>query len=125
MAPRVPELTSVSFLVPKDYATRVCKEFGFLGESYSIVQLSGSNDLFLECLSCIGSPGVSIIFSSGDAGVGNVDSNPATQQCFSNDGKNQTMFLPKFPASCPLCAALFDPNDPSSSKLPLSFSHIS
>jgi hypothetical protein len=88
--------------VPKDYATRVCKEFCLLGESYFIIQLSGANDLFL-CLSCTGSRGVSIIFSSGDAGVGDGDSDPATQQCFSNDGKNKTIFLPQFPASCPLC----------------------
>jgi hypothetical protein len=88
--------------VPKDYAIRVCKEFGLLGESYFIIQLSGANDLFV-CLSCTGSRGVSIIFSSGDAGVGDGNSDPATQQCFSNDGTNKTMFLPQFPASCPLC----------------------
>jgi hypothetical protein len=73
-----------------------------LGDSYFIIQLSGANDLFV-CLSCTGSRGVSIIFSSGDAGVGDGDSDPATQQCFSNDGKNNTIFLPQFPASCPLC----------------------
>ncbi|KAN0115995.1 Peptidase S8/S53 domain containing protein [Russula decolorans] len=101
----VPQTISTSYsddeqTVPKDYATRVCKEFGLLGESYFIIQLSGANDLFV-CLSCTGSRGVSIIFSSGDAGVGDGDSDPATQQCFSNDGKNNTIFLPQFPASCP------------------------
>jgi hypothetical protein len=30
------ELISASFLVPKDYAIRVCKEFALLGESYFI-----------------------------------------------------------------------------------------
>jgi hypothetical protein len=100
--PRVPELTSASFLVPKDYAIRVCKEFSLLGKSYIIIQLSGANNLFV-CLLCTGSRGVSVIFSSGDFGVGDGDSDPATQQCFSNDGKNKTMFLPQFPASCPLC----------------------
>ncbi len=49
-----------------------------------------------------GSRGVSIIFSSGDGGVGDGNANPATQRCFSNDGKNQTIFIPGFPASCPL-----------------------
>ena len=67
-----------------DYATCVCKEFGLLGESYFIIQLS-SNDLFV-CLSCTGSRGVSIIFASGDGGVGDGDPNPATHECFSNDG---------------------------------------
>jgi len=32
-----PELTC-AFLVPQDYAVRVCKEFGLLGESYFIIQ---------------------------------------------------------------------------------------
>lgn len=45
---------------------------------------------------------MSIIFSSGDGGVGDLNPNPATQQCFSNDGTNRTMFIPKFPPSCPL-----------------------
>jgi len=38
---------------------------------------------------------VSLLFSSGDSGVGPDDT------CFSNDGKNTSMFLPAFPASCP------------------------
>lgn len=98
--PRVPELTFALFLVPEDYAVRVCKEFALLGESYFIILLGGTNDLFV-CRSCTGSRGVSIIFSSGDAGVGDGDEDPATQQCMSNDGSNKTIFLPQFPASCP------------------------
>ena len=46
---RIIALTSASFLVPKDYATRVCKEFCLLGESYFIIQLSGAGDLFDAC----------------------------------------------------------------------------
>ena len=42
------------------------------------------------------------MFSSGDGGVGDGDSNPATQSCFTNDGKNATKFIPLFPATCPL-----------------------
>lgn len=41
----------------------------------------------------LGSRGVTVLFSSGDSGVGT--------GCVSNDGKNQTQFLPQFPASCP------------------------
>ena len=87
--------------MPKDYAIRVCKEFCLLGKSDFIKQLSDVNDLFV-CLPCTGSRGVSVIFSSGDSGVGDGNPNPATQQCFSNDGTNKTIFLPQFPASCPL-----------------------
>jgi tripeptidyl-peptidase-1 len=46
-----------------------------------------------------GARGISIMFSSGDNGVGDGDPNPATQQCFSNDGRNVTVFIPDFPAS--------------------------
>lgn len=41
----------------------------------------------------LGTRGVSVIFSSGDTGVGSA--------CQTNDGKNTTRFLPIFPASCP------------------------
>ncbi|KAJ5640090.1 Peptidase S8/S53 subtilisin/kexin/sedolisin [Penicillium longicatenatum] len=41
----------------------------------------------------LGSRGVSIIFSSGDSGVG--------AACETNDGKNATHFPPQFPAACP------------------------
>ncbi|KAH8984238.1 peptidase S8/S53 domain-containing protein [Lactarius akahatsu] len=35
-----------------------------------------------------------------DGGVGDGDPDPATQNCFTTNGKNQTKFLPYFPASC-------------------------
>ena len=41
----------------------------------------------------LGARGVSLIFSSGDSGVG--------ASCQVNDGTNSTRFLPIFPASCP------------------------
>ncbi|OJA15326.1 hypothetical protein AZE42_03348 [Rhizopogon vesiculosus] len=69
--------------VPYTYATRVCAGMATLGAR-----------------------GVSVIFSSGDGGVGDGDSNPATQQCFSNDGRNVTKFIPAFPASCPYVTAV-------------------
>lgn len=79
----IPRTVSTSYgdseqTVPKDYAVRVCKEFAKL--------------------SC---RGVSILFSSGDHGVGDGNPDPETQHCFTNDGKNRTQFLPAFPASCP------------------------
>ncbi|RDX48143.1 subtilisin-like protein [Lentinus brumalis] len=57
--------------VPFDYATTVCNLFAQLGAR-----------------------GSSILFSSGDSGVGGGN-------CLSNDGKNTKHFLPNFPASCP------------------------
>ena len=42
--------------------------------------------------------GVSVIFSSGDTGVG--------AGCQTNDGKNTTRFLPIFPASCPYVTSI-------------------
>ncbi|KAK3308540.1 peptidase S8/S53 domain-containing protein [Chaetomium strumarium] len=56
--------------VPRAYAEKVCQMFGQLGAR-----------------------GVSVIFSSGDTGVGSA--------CQTNDGKNTTRFLPIFPAACP------------------------
>ncbi|KAF5358974.1 hypothetical protein D9758_004895 [Tetrapyrgos nigripes] len=41
-----------------------------------------------------------------DGGVGDGDDNPATQTCLTNDGKNQTKFIPGFPASCPFVTAV-------------------
>jgi len=56
--------------VPASYSKTVCNLFGQLGLR-----------------------GVSVIFSSGDTGVGSA--------CQTNDGKNTTRFLPIFPAACP------------------------
>jgi len=56
--------------VPAAYAKKVCDMIGQLGTR-----------------------GVSVIFSSGDEGVGSA--------CQTNDGKNATRFSPIFPAACP------------------------
>ncbi|KAI6152381.1 peptidase S8/S53 domain-containing protein [Pisolithus tinctorius] len=82
-AENLPQTISTSYgddeqTVPESYANRVCTGFAALGTR-----------------------GVSITFSSGDNGVGDGDSNPETQKCFSNDGRNTTMFIPDFPAACP------------------------
>jgi len=78
----VPQVISTSYgddeqTVPYSYASTVCN---------SIAQL--------------GARGVSVLFSSGDFGVG------ANGTCLSNDGKNTSMFLPVFPASCPYVTAV-------------------
>jgi len=46
----------------------------------------------------LGAMGVSILFGSGDGGVGGVG--VVNGSCLSNDGMNRTEFLPMFPASC-------------------------
>ena len=76
----IPQTISTSYgddeqTVPRDYATSVCNMFAQLGVM-----------------------GVSILFGSGDGGVGGAGVVSGT--CLSNDGKNRTEFLPMFPASC-------------------------
>nr|GAT56545.1 subtilisin-like protein [Mycena chlorophos] len=72
----VPQTFSTSYgddeqTVPLDYATSVCNLFAQLGAR-----------------------GSSIMFSSGDDGVGGGN-------CETNDGTNRVLFQPNFPASCP------------------------
>lgn len=81
-APSVPQTISTSYsddeqTVPYSYATTVCAQFAQLGAR-----------------------GVSLLFASGDFGVG------PSGNCFSNDGTNRPMFLPAFPASCPYITAV-------------------
>lgn len=53
-----------------------------------------------------GARGTSLMFSSGDGGVGDGEEDPALQECFTNDGRNATRFVPLFPPSCPLSVCL-------------------
>ncbi|KAI0277733.1 subtilisin-like protein [Russula brevipes] len=74
--PTIPWTISTSYgddeqTVPEDYARSVCNLFARLG-----------------------SMGVSVLFSSGDSGVGG-------GSCHTNDGTNRVQFIPMFPASCP------------------------
>ncbi|KAI0064456.1 subtilisin-like protein [Artomyces pyxidatus] len=76
----IPQTISTSYgddeqTVPPDYAQTVCSLFAQLGAQ-----------------------GVSVLFSSGDTGVGD--------DCVSNDGLNTPMFLPNFPATCPYITAV-------------------
>ena len=72
----IPQVISTSYgddeqTVPYSYATSVCNGFAQLGAR-----------------------GISVLFASGDNGVG------PTKDCFTNDGKNTTTFLPAFPGGC-------------------------
>lgn len=78
----LPQVISTSYgddeqTVPTAYARRVCDGFAQLGAR-----------------------GISILFGSGDGGVGNIAGNDPTA-CVSNDGNNTFKFIPSFPPSCP------------------------
>lgn len=76
-AEEVPQIISTSYgddeqTVSKAYATAVCNQFAQLGAR-----------------------GVSLLFASGDYGVGENDT------CYSNKDNSTYMFLPSFPNDCP------------------------
>lgn len=80
--PDLPQVITTSYAdeeqtVPYWYAKRACQGFAQLGAR-----------------------GVSVLFASGDEGVG------ADGMCLSNNGSNKPMFLPTFPASCPYVTAV-------------------
>lgn len=73
----LPQIISTSYgddeqTISQSYATTACQQFAQLGAR-----------------------GISVLFSSGDEGVG------ADGYCYTNDGRNASTFLPAFPASCP------------------------
>ena len=79
----IPQTISTSYgddeqTVPPDYAKSVCDMFARLGVM-----------------------GVSVLFSSGDFGVGG-------GSCHSNDGNNRVEFIPAFPASCGFCIFFYN-----------------
>ena len=86
----LPSIVSTSYgddeqTIGKSYATAVCRD-----------------------LAQLGARGVTLLFASGDSGVGSNGS------CVTNDGKDRATFLPAFPASCPYVTAVgatyqFDP----------------
>ncbi|PWN28386.1 subtilisin-like protein [Jaminaea rosea] len=88
---KLPSVLSTSYgddeqTVPLEYAKRICSDIAGLTAR-----------------------GVSMLYASGDNGVGDTAS-----VCKSNDGKNTTMFLPTFPSTCPWVTSVgatmrFDP----------------
>ena len=82
--------------VPESFAMRSCAGFAQLGAVTFLNHFL--NNLLKSGMT--GARGISIIFSSGDDGVGDGDPNPATQQCSQViNGRNVTKFIPLFPAS--------------------------
>lgn len=86
----IPKVISTSYgddeqTIPYSYASHACNMFAQLGAR-----------------------GISVLFASGDEGVG------PDGYCYRNDGTNSTSFLPEFPSSCPFVTAVgattgFDP----------------
>ncbi len=79
--PNVPQTISISYgdpekAVPWEYARTLCNLFARLGAR-----------------------GASVVFPSGDDGVGDGD-------CIVNDGSGRVQFIPEFPSSC-MCIVLF------------------
>ncbi|KAG5640464.1 hypothetical protein DXG03_008558, partial [Asterophora parasitica] len=90
---KIPQTISTSYgdfeqTVPRSYARRTCAGFAQLGAR-----------------------GISLLFSSGDDGVGDGNPDPKTQTCFTNDGRNATRFVPIFPAACPFVTAVGGTNN--------------
>ncbi|KAF8514827.1 peptidase S8/S53 domain-containing protein [Hysterangium stoloniferum] len=79
----LPQTSDDEQTVPSSFARSVCAKFAILGAR-----------------------GVTLTVSSGDGGVGDGDPNPATSDCLTNDGKNETKFIPAFPASCPFVTSV-------------------
>ena len=78
----IPQVISTSYAddeqtVPPSFAQTVCAQFAQLGAR-----------------------GVSLLFASGDNGVG------PSGACVTNDGSNTSAFLPAFPPSCPYVTAV-------------------
>lgn len=71
----------------------------------NLVRLPADLYTALSLMLIQGARGVSLLFGSGDGGVGGVDPNP-TQLCTTNDGRNATRFIANFPASCPFVTAV-------------------
>ncbi|KAL8740490.1 MAG: hypothetical protein Q9190_006815, partial [Brigantiaea leucoxantha] len=79
----LPQVISTSYgddeqTVPESYARRVCNQFAQLGAR-----------------------GISLLFASGDSGVGG-----DPEVCITNDGKNTSTFLPSFPDGCPFVTSV-------------------
>jgi len=103
MDPNPPKSISTSYqddeqTIPLSYATRACNGFAQLGASFD---LSATYLTFVILHGYSGARGVSLMFASGDGGVGDGDPDPTRQVCFTNDGKYTHRFLPGFPSSCP------------------------
>ncbi|PGH35776.1 tripeptidyl-peptidase I [[Emmonsia] crescens] len=92
--PYLEQLHSLLALPDEDLPTVLSTSYGENEQSVPAQYAKSACNLFAQ----LGARGISVIFSSGDSGVGSA--------CQSNDGKNRTVFNPIFPASCPFVTSV-------------------
>ncbi|EEH18271.1 hypothetical protein PABG_00834 [Paracoccidioides brasiliensis Pb03] len=92
--PYLEQLLFLLALPDEDLPTVLSTSYGENEQSIPAKYTESVCSLFAQ----LGARGVSVIFSSGDTGVGSA--------CQSNDGKNTTTFNPIFPASCPFVTSI-------------------
>ncbi|KAH9036021.1 peptidase S8/S53 domain-containing protein [Lactarius deliciosus] len=76
------------------------------GDDEQSVPMDYAHEALLNLVLYLLFPSLCDILKDGDGGVGDGDPDPATQTSFTTNGKNQTKFLPYFPASCPYVTAV-------------------
>ncbi|RMZ36123.1 tripeptidyl-peptidase sed3 [Aspergillus flavus] len=95
--PHEPYLEQLRYLLdlPDDELPAVLTtSYGELEQSVPEIYARTTCNMFAQ----LGARGVSVIFSSGDSGVGD--------SCITNDGTNRTRFQPLYPASCPFVTSV-------------------
>ncbi|KAE8156823.1 subtilisin-like protein [Aspergillus tamarii] len=95
--PHEPYLEQLRYLLdlPDDELPAVLTtSYGELEQSVPEIYARTTCNMFAQ----LGARGVSMIFSSGDSGVGD--------SCITNDGTNRTSFQPLYPASCPFVTSV-------------------
>ncbi|KAB8260229.1 peptidase S8/S53 domain-containing protein [Aspergillus pseudonomiae] len=95
--PHEPYLEQLRYLLdlPDDELPSVLTtSYGELEQSVPEIYARTTCNMFAQ----LGARGVSVIFSSGDSGVG--------ESCITNDGTKRTRFQPLYPASCPFVTSV-------------------
>ncbi|PGH04810.1 tripeptidyl-peptidase I [Blastomyces parvus] len=92
--PYLEQLHFLLDLADEDLPDVLTTSYGENEQSVPAHYAESTCSLFAE----LGARGVSVIFSSGDSGVGS--------SCKSNDGTNRTAFTPIFPGACPFVTSV-------------------
>ncbi|KAL2372539.1 hypothetical protein RJZ57_003013 [Blastomyces gilchristii] len=92
--PYLEQLHFLLDLADEDLPDVLTTSYGENEQSVPAGYAESACSLFAE----LGARGVSVIFSSGDSGVGS--------SCKSNDGTNRTAFTPIFPGACPFVTSV-------------------
>ncbi|CAG8232487.1 unnamed protein product [Penicillium salamii] len=92
--PYLEQLHYLLSLSDEDLPAVLSNSYGENEQSLPASYLNSTCSLFAQ----LAARGVSILFSSGDAGVGG--------SCLMNDGTNRTRFLPEYPSTCPFVTSV-------------------